>query len=492
MFETAEIGSKVEKSAYQREAPKVRAALLDVQKELARSNQALVVLIGGVEGGGKSETVNLLLEWMDARGIAVHALWNASDEERERPEYWRYWRTLPPTGRAAIYIGSWYTAPIIEHAFGRSSDLEFDESMDRIVEFERMLSKENVLVVKFWMHLTEKDQYKRLKKLYKDPNERWRVTKLDWKFHKNYETFREVSGEALRKTSTGHAAWHIVEATDKRHRNLTVARTLVQSIRDRLDAIRKAPPKPKGPPALPVPKKQNLISALDLSLEVSDKEYEEKVEKLQGRLGALSRRLHDARRSAILVFEGADAAGKGGTIRTLTRSMDARNWQVMPVAAPTEEERSHPYLWRFWRQIPRAGRVTIYDRSWYGRVLVERIEGFCSVDAWKRAYNEINEFEEQLVQGGTVLLKFWLQISPEEQLKRFKSREVTPYKQYKITEEDWRNRKKFDAYTAAACDMVEQTSTGHAPWTLVEANDKQYARLKVLKTVVKRLEKELD
>jgi polyphosphate kinase 2 (PPK2 family) len=192
------------------------------------------------------------------------------------------------------------------------------------------------------------------------------------------------------------------------------------------------------------------------------------------------------------LVEGPDAAGKGGVIRRITQSMDARLYRLMSVAAPTDEERARPYLWRFWRALPRVGRSTIYDRSWYGRVLVERVEGFAAAEEWRRAYGEINAFEEQLAGAGTIIRKFWIALSADEQLKRFKDRQVTPYKQYKITEEDWRNRAKWGAYEAAACDMIERTSTEHAPWVLVEGNDKLWARVKVMKTVVEALEKELN
>lgn len=490
MFETAEIGNKVGKEDYKKEVPKVREALLAAQTELAASRTAVVVLMGGVEGGGKSETVNLLLEWLDARGVQVHALGDPSDEERERPEYWRIWRLLPPKGRIAFFVGSWYTAPIIRKAFGDLGEKDYDEAMDRIVAFEKMLSNEGVLVLKFWLHLSKDEQRKRLRELEDDPKTRWRVTKTDWKFSNRYDKFRRISETALRKTDTAEAPWHIVEATDKRYRNLTVARTFVSRLKERLEAEKE--PKPKNKPDEPKAEKPNIISRLDLTKKVGDKEYEDKLPRLQGDIAELTRRLHDANRSLLLLFEGPDAAGKGGAIRRLTQAMDARNYRLISVAAPTEEERAHPYLWRFWRHLPRLGRVTIYDRSWYGRVLVERLEGFCSREEWQRAYSEINDFEAQLTEFGIILIKFWLAISPEEQLRRFKDREETPYKQYKIGPEDWRNRKKWNAYEAAACDMIERTSTSRAPWVLVEANDKRHARLKVLRSVVDRLEKELD
>jgi polyphosphate:AMP phosphotransferase len=495
MFESAEVGAAVDKKSYDKEAPKLRAALLAAQTKLAGSGQSVVLLVGGVEGAGKSEVVNTLLEWMDARGIQVQTVWDPTEEERERPEFWRFWRALPPKGRMGIFFGSWYTRPVMDHVLGRLTGAELEVALDRIVEFERMLSQENVAVVKLWLHLSKKAQKKRFKQLESDPLTAWRVNKDDWRFHKRYDQFREVSEHTLRRTSTGHSPWNLIEAADARHRTLAVARTLLDQMQALLDAAEvkdkeaKEPGRSSAKPALPTPRKINLLNQLDLSAEAPpDEPYEEKLLKAQSKLYRLVHELREAGRSAILVFEGPDAAGKGGAIRRLTAAMDARLYEAKSVAAPTDEERAHPYLWRFWRALPRKGHVTIYDRSWYGRVLVERIEGFCAPEDWQRAFGEINAFEEQLTEAGTIVLKFWLAISADEQLKRFKDREITPYKQYKITEEDWRNRAKWNGYEAAACDMFEKTSTEHAPWTLVEANDKRHARLKVVRTVVEALE----
>jgi polyphosphate kinase 2 (PPK2 family) len=265
-----------------------------------------------------------------------------------------------------------------------------------------------------------------------------------------------------------------------------------------LNAIRKkakesaAQPKAEKTPDLPKPKPRNVLRSLDLGKKLDEKAYDKQLEKLQGRLALLARRLREEqKRSLLLVFEGSDAAGKGGCIRRITQAMDARNYRLLSVAAPTDEEKARPYLWRFWRGLPRIGRVTIYDRSWYGRVLVERVEGFARPEAWGRAYGEINAFEDELAEFGTIVLKFWITISPEEQLRRFKDRQEKAYKQYKITEEDWRNRAKWNAYEAAACDMIERTNTERAPWILVEGEDKNWARVKVLRSVVDTLEREL-
>ena len=490
MFETAEVGNKIDKADFDKALPALRQSLLSAQSELAASKSAVVVLLGGVEGAGKAEAVNHLLEWVDARGVETHVLGEPTDEERERPPMWRFWRTLPPKGRMGIYIGTWYTEPIVARAFGRIGDGKFNLAMDHNIAFESMLSKEGIILVKIWFHVKEGAIRKRLKKLAADPRKRWRVNERDWKYIKKYDDFRAVAETALRRTSIGTAPWHVVEAADARYRDLTVGRIVADTIRERLAAAAAAPPV-KRSPDMPKPSKTNIIRNLDLTLKLGPKEYDRRLAAAQSKINLLTRKLYEKQRSLILLFEGPDAAGKGGAIRRLTASMDARNYQHVAVAAPTDEERAHPYLWRFWRALPRRGRVTIYDRSWYGRVLVERIEGFCTKEEWSRAFVEINLFEQDLTDFGTIVLKFWLAISAKEQLRRFKEREVTPYKQYKITEEDWRNRAKWEAYEAAAVDMVDKTSCRNAPWVLVEAEDKNWARIMVMETVVAHLKRAL-
>ncbi|MFO0880586.1 MAG: polyphosphate:AMP phosphotransferase [Gemmataceae bacterium] len=492
MFEKAELGNRVDKDTYAQELPALRAQLLAAQRQLAEANFSVLILVSGVPGGGKSETVDRLLEWMDPRGIQTHAMSEWTDEERQRPPMWRYWRRLPPNGHMGIFFGGWEHELLVRGAFGKLEQLEIERRLDRYLSFERMLVQENVVLVKFWLHLSRRELKKRLKKLEKDPAQRWRVTRKDWKLFRRYDTFRSHAEELLRRTSTGAAPWTIVESVDRRFRNLTVGRTLLQAIQQRLEQVHNAPPRPAPQPIELIPDARNLINTLDLTQTVTEEEYREASRKIAARIGPLTRALAGKQRSLLLVFEGADAAGKGGAIRRLTQAMDARDYQVIPFAAPTDEERAHPYLWRFWRHLPRLGKVTIYDRSWYGRVLVERVEGFARPEEWQRAYSEINDFEYELEEHGILVRKFWLAISAEEQLRRFEAREETPYKQYKITAEDWRNRARWNSYEAAACDMVARTSTEKAPWILVEAENKLYARLKVLQTVEQTLEEALS
>jgi polyphosphate:AMP phosphotransferase len=492
MFESAEIGHKIDKDTYKKAVPALRAALQDAQYDLKENGKIpVVVLVSGQDGAGKGETINILYEWMDPRFISTLAFSAPTDEERSRPFMWRYWRALPPKGRVGVFAGSWYSSPIHDRLDGSMTKADMDARIDQINRFEAMLVNEGALVLKFWFHLTKEGQKRRLKALEKNPQTAWRVTKWNWERLKTYDKLQDVVGHVLRMSNTPWAPWIIIEGEDDRYRSLTTGKILLDAIRQRLSDAGKQTT-PVAPPIRVNIDGRNLLSELKLTHTLSEKDYDEQLAKWQGKLSELVRDPRFKGRSLVCAFEGADAAGKGGAIRRITASMDARDYQIIPVAAPTEEERAQPYLWRFWRQIPRNGRVAIFDRTWYGRVLVERVEGFCAEADWLRAYTEINDFEHDLANAGVIVMKFWLQISKEEQLKRFKEREKIEFKRFKITEEDWRNREKWDPYQDAICDMVDRTSTGTAPWTLVEANDKGYARVKILRTICERLEAELE
>jgi polyphosphate:AMP phosphotransferase len=489
MFESAELGHKIDKATYDSEVPALREALLEMQLDLTNAaNFQVIILVGGVDGAGRGETVNLLNEWMDPRYVQTHGMGEPSDEELERPMMWRFWRALPPKGRIGVFLGSWYTWPILNRAFGRTKVADLDQSLERAKRLEKMLTDEGALIIKFWLHLSKEKQEKRLKLLEKNPKTRWRVTERDWKHYKMYDKFRSIHESVIRHTSTAEAPWIIVEGADDRYRSLTIGKVILETIRNRLDQGAKKPVKSLAPPLLPSIDQLHILKTLDLGQKLEKKKFLSELEKYQGKLNLLTRDPKFKDITVIVVFEGNDAAGKGGSIRRITRALDARQYQVTPIAAPTEEERAQPYLWRFWRQVPRKGRVTIFDRSWYGRVLVERVEGYCSDSDWMRAYGEIIDFEAQLARSNIVVVKFWLTISKDEQLRRFEDRQKTGFKRFKITDEDWRNREKWDQYEQAICDMVDRTSTEMAPWTLVEANDKNFARIKILKTLCEKVE----
>ncbi len=488
MFEAAELGRKVSKATYNKKDPELRTALLEAQFKLRESPFQVIVIVSGVEGAGKGEVVNALNRWLDSRGMQTHAFWEESDEERERPRFWRFWRRLPPKSTIGVLFGSWYTQPVIDRALGRTTTAEFESEMDRIGEFERLLSNDGALILKFWFHLSKKAQQRRLKQ----DEKTGRSSPLLKQFAKQYDRLRAASEMAIRATDSGHSPWHVVEAEDRRYRNLAVGETLLQALQRRLARPPAAVPDPRVPAdssfIAEIPEASiTVLDQVDLTQKLSRKQYDDRLTAAQHRLHGLAWQAREAKINTVAVFEGWDAAGKGGAIRRVTAAIDARLYRVISVAAPTDEEAAQHYLWRFWRQLPRAGYFTLYDRSWYGRVLVERVENFCTHQEWSRAYQEINHFEQQLAANDTVVIKFWLHISPDEQLARFRHREQTAWKQYKLTEEDWRNRERWDAYKHAVNDMVARTSTTYAPWTLVPGNDKWFARVTVAETFCERL-----
>ena len=493
MLESAETGHRVPKSDYAREEPKLREALLNAQYDLSQSARGPVLLIiSGVEGGGRGETANRLTEWMDPRHIRVLAFGPPTPEEKAHPPAWRYWRALPPTGKIGIFMNAWYNELLAARIEGKIGAGKLEARISSIRQHERMLTDEGLVLLKFWIHLSKSAQKARMRELALNPLTRWRVTRDDRTRARIYSNSHDLWEHLLRETSIAEAPWYVVEGADERYRSLTVGKILLDALERTIAAKKSRPMHAPTPPAPTVIDNVKLIRDLDLTQKVSEKKYDKGVERFQGRLAQLTRSKRFDEESLILVFEGADAAGKGGAIRRIAASLDARQYAIVPVAAPSDEERAHPYLWRFWRQIPGQGDIVIFDRSWYGRVLVERVEGYCAPADWMRAYEEINQFEEQLVEAGAIVIKFWLQISAKEQLRRFREREKTAFKRFKITPDDWRNRKNWGAYEAAVCDMVDRTSTEIAPWTLVEAEDKYFARLKIFKTIIKRLEDALD
>lgn len=499
MFEAVELGRKISKKEFEQEEPTLHTQLLEVQRELHQTQIPVIIIVSGVEGAGKGGVVNRLNKWLDPRGIETYAFWEETDEERERPSYWRFWRKLPPRGKIGIMFGSWYTYPIINHVYKRIEDAEFDRKLRLINEFERMLVEDHALIVKFWFHLSKVEQKKQLKnegKIYKSSKKK-NSPPLK-KFSRRYDEFAKTSERAIRMTDQGESPWHLIESGDTHYRDLSVGRILLKAIQQKIDFYKTSEKKEcntqKMRSSLLLKSDFKMPTVLDhipLQANLSEKKYRQELQKYQEKLYTLAWAAKAKKRSSIVVFEGWDAAGKGGCIRRITAATDARLYKVISIASPTDEEKAHHYLWRFWRHVPCAGYITLYDRSWYGRVLVERVEKFAQEEEWKRSYHEINNFEEQLIEHGIIVTKFWLHLSPEEQLQRFQEREKTPWKQHKITSEDWRNREKWDDYTWAINDMISRTSTEYAPWNLIAANDKKWARVEILKTFCNRLEENL-
>ena len=457
MFESAEIGHAIDKETYDAEVPALREALLEAQFELKQQSRfPVIVLINGIEGAGKGETVKLLNEWMDPRLIEVRTFDQQTDEELARPPAWRYWRALPSKGRMGVFFGNWYSQMLQGRVHGQFKDAVLDQAINGAERLEKMLCDEGALIFKFWFHLSKKQMKARLKSLKDDPLHSWKISPLDWQQSQTYDRFVRFGERVLRRTSRDYAPWHIIEGVDPNYRSLAVGKILLEGLQNALKAKtlgRQTNIAPLGESI----DGRSLLGSLDMTLRLDKNDYQEQLIVEQARLAGLLRDKRMRRHALVAVFEGNDAAGKGGAIRRVAAALDPRQYRIVPIAAPTEEERAQPYLWRFWRHIPARGKFTVFDRSWYGRVLVERIEGFCSQADWMRAYGEINDFEEQLHDAGVVVVKFWLSIDEQTQLERFQEREQIPFKRFKITEEDWRNRDKWDAYSEAVGDMVDRT-----------------------------------
>jgi polyphosphate:AMP phosphotransferase len=497
MFDSVRLPHRLDKEQFAAVSEPLREKLLDAQFELAeRKRKSVLLLISGSDGAGKGEVLNRLYDWLDDHYLETLSYGAPTEEERSRPLEWRYWRDMPAKGRIGLVLGSWHHRVLRERVLGKTSRDAFNTAMEQINRAEEMLYQEGVVVVKVWLHMAEDEARRRLAKKREDDGAKRTPTVIEWDdLHGAKERSRltRIALELVEKTSTGYAPWEVVAAEDARYRDAAVADLLLRTLeRENAASARvssvQTPFVAASPVALP---RASLISALDLTQRVNDDTYAASLRDLQQRITELTTARKFAHRGLVLTFEGNDAAGKGGAIRRVRAALDPRRFRVHGVAAPTDEEHARPYLWRFWRNVPRRGHVAIFDRSWYGRVLVERVEGLCSREDWMRAYQEINDFEGQLDRAGLTIVKFWLAISADEQLARLKDREARPTKRYKITPEDWRNREKWPLYEEAANEMIDRTSARRAPWTLVEANDKKFARLKVLRTIVDRLEEEV-
>ncbi|MFO1072951.1 MAG: polyphosphate:AMP phosphotransferase [Geminicoccaceae bacterium] len=491
MFDSALLDHKLDKETYEREEPVLRTELLEAQLRLVESQRAaVVILVTGMDGSGKGDLIHHLLEWLDPRHVRVEAYSAPDEAERARPPMWRYWRDLPPKGRISVVFGSWYTAPLRDRLKGEMGTGRFERKLATINRFEEMLAAEGTVLLKFLLVLSAKEQKKRLERFAKATGGISRAME-EWTDVRHRNAMRPIVEETVRRTSTEQAPWILLPCDDPEYRDLTFGRTVLETLK-RCNEQETTPRIPVPVPAtIPNVDRRSVLDVLDLDLKLEEKEYKERRKAAQLRLLQLSKSKAFAKRSLVVAFEGHDAAGKGGAIRRVAFALDPRQYRIHPIAAPSDEEKARPYLWRFWRRLPRLGHVAMFDRTWYGRVLVERVEGFAAEAEWLRAYGEINDFEEELERSGTIIAKFWLSISAEEQLRRFQAREVTEYKQYKITDEDWRNRSKWDEYRLAISDMIDRTDTRRAPWTLVEAEDKRWARVKVLETLCERLDEVL-
>lgn len=489
MLEKIDLSKKMDKETYKQVIGEQGEKLGLLQRQLKEANIPVMVVFEGMGASGKGTQINRLIQALDPRGFDVYANDKSTEEERLRPFLWRFWTKIPAYGRIAVFDRSWYRQVTIERFDKTMTEEQLSGAFHDILSFERQLTEDGMVIIKLFLYISKEEQKKRFKKLEDSKETSWRVSKDDWRRNKEYDHYLEINEEMLEKTDTDCAPWAIIEATDKDYAAAKIMTHVAFCMEKALADRRRKCTKKDEDLSPSAEKYQNgVLSGVDPNREMTKEAYKKEIDKLQKKLESLHSEIYRLRIPVVLGFEGWDAGGKGGAIKRLTSHLDPRGYKVCPTAAPNDIEKVHHYLWRFWNQVPKAGHIAIFDRTWYGRVMVERIEGFCSEWEWKRAYQEINEMEAHMANAGAVVIKFWLHIDKDEQERRFKERQENPAKQWKITDEDWRNREKWDLYESAVNEMLVRTSTTYAPWAVVEGNCKYFARVKILKTVVEALE----
>ena len=493
MLEKIDLSKKVDKKTYRRVMDEAEEKLGLLQRECKDAGIPVILVFEGMGAAGKGVQINRLIQALDPRGFDVYACDRPTEDEQMRPFLWRYWTKTPAKGRIAVFDRSWYRSVQVDRFDGLTREDKLGDAYQDILSFEKQLCDDGTVIMKFFLYIDKDEQKKRFKKLEGSKETSWRVTEEDWNRNKDFDRYLKMNEEMLEKTDTDYAPWVIIEAVDKDYAALKIVSTVMDRLEYELEHRRPEDEKTAQRQESKTRErfKNGVLSGIDLSKSLTEEEYKTRLKKLQKRLAELHSELYRLRIPVVIGFEGWDAGGKGGAIKRLTSNLDPRGYRVNPTAAPNDIEKVHHYLWRFWNSVPKAGHIAIFDRTWYGRVMVERIEGFCSEAEWRRAYQEINEMESHMANAGAVVLKFWLHIDKDEQDRRFRERQANPAKQWKITDEDWRNREKWDQYEEAVNEMLIRTSTTYAPWIVVEGNDKRYARVKVLQTVVDALEKKI-
>lgn len=497
MLEKIDLSKSLSSEESKQQVDQLGMELAMLQREAKSLGIPVMIVFEGWGAAGKGTLINRLIHPMDPRGFKVYTIKAESEEEYMRPFLWRFWTKTPARGRIHIYDRSWYRRVVTDRMDHPMTADEIENAYNGINFFEEELSIDDNLIIKLFLHISKKEQKKRFQKLESSSETKWRVTEEDWKHNRQYDQYLKVYEEMIEHTDSNHAPWTIIEATDRRYAEVKILATVVTAMKNKIAEVKAKKALKEQRKELDYvtdaenPYRTRILSGIDLNKSLTKEEYKKRLKDLQQRLAKIHSDLYKHRIPVVLAFEGWDAGGKGGAIKRLTERIDPRGYEVIPTASPNDIEKAHHYLWRFWNAMPKAGHIAIFDRTWYGRVMVERIEGFCSEEEWKRAYKEINQMEGDMTAFGAVVLKFWMHIDKDEQERRFKERMETPEKQWKITDEDWRNREKWDIYEKCVDEMIVRTSTTNAPWIIVEGNDKYYARVKVLETVVEALEKRL-
>lgn len=535
MLEQIDLSKKMDKKDSKARMEELEVEMGRLQRKMKDLNIPVMIVFEGFGAAGKGYQISRLIRALDPRGFSVYSVGKETEEEKMHPFMWRYWTKTPAYGRIAIYDRSWYRKVLIDRFEGTTKSKQLVYAYEEINSFERQLADGGYAIIKLFLCIDKKEQKKRFDRLMENKSSAWRVTKEDLRRNKHFDEYKQMNDEMLEKTDTDAAPWTLIESMDREFATVKIYTAVINAMQNAIkkkeaataekEALKKAAEVSKaaveaesvaleageseaaGTGAAAdaadakkaTDKAENKVACsaisddilktsslhnVDLTLSLTQEEYKKRLKELQAEIAELHGELYRRRIPMVLGFEGWDAGGKGGAIKRLTEKMDPRGYEVHPTAAPNDIEKVHHYLWRFWKEMPKDGHIEVFDRTWYGRVMVERIEGFCSEKDWRRAYQEINDMEKNLYQHGAIVLKFWMQIDKDEQERRFTERMNTPDKRWKITDEDWRNREKWDLYEKAVDEMLVRTSTTYAPWIIVEGNNKQYARVKVLQSVV--------
>lgn len=467
----------------------VRKRLADIQIQVKEKKLPVLVVLEGWDAAGKGSVLGKVIKDLDPRFFDVRTMDKPSEDELRRPFLYKYFAQLPEAGKFMFLEGGWMDELNTALLRGKISEAEYERRCRSVECFERQLTDNGYLLVKFFFHISKKEQRKRMDILLEDKNTSWRVSDKDRWQNKNYDKCLELFDSFMQRSEESAAPWNIIDAKHQKWAQLELMSVLLEKIDERLESGVKEAVIPENVFKL---KSMPMLSEIELNQDMDVMEYRKELAKCQKKLAKLHNELYRKKIPVIIAYEGWDAAGKGGNIKRIAGALDPRGYDVHPIASPEPHEKSRHYLWRFWTRLPKTGHIAIFDRTWYGRVMVERLEGFCSQNDWQRAYNEINEFERELKDWGAVIIKFWVQIDKDTQLARFRDRENTPEKRWKITDEDWRNREKWDQYEDAINEMIQKTSTDFAPWHILESNNKYYARIKALKIVIREIEKALE
>ena len=496
MLEKVDLKRKVSKAEYKKEAASLKEQLTALDAPIKAAKLPVIILFEGWSAAGKGSLIQKLILNFDPRWFTVVNMQAPTPTELRYPLMWRHWNTIPKVGQMSIMDSSWYQEVSTLRVEHHVSELVNLRHMNEINSFERGLCNNGYLIIKFFIHISKKEMKKRLDALSADKDTAWRVSDADRAQLKNYDQYAECMDSMLEYTNTPEAVWHVISGTDAEAATLDVFSAVVESVQTALKLKADKDELSGYSSSIIQPgqyhfRKMPLLKDVDLDKSLSEKAYKSELKKEQEKLAQNHNRLYRHKIPMIICYEGWDAAGKGGNIKRVSAALDPRGYVVEPIASPTPDEKDRHFLWRFWKRLPKDGHIVIFDRTWYGRVMVERIEGFCTTADWQRAYGEMNDFERQLYDWGAIILKFWIHISNDEQLARFTARQNDPAKQWKITAEDWRNREKWDDYETAVDEMIRYTSTDFAPWHIIEGNDKLYARIKTLKIINEAIEERL-